>query len=111
MFPNGTREASVPWIKGRTAGPLSQSSQSGVSLLKTTQAIPALGGFQPLIRPSANPEFMSGRFSVDPQSCRVCVEINPFFSRFLLALVIAVSIEIDVALKSHVCLFAALLDF
>ena len=34
MFPNGTREASVPWIKGRTAGPLSQSSQSGVSLLK-----------------------------------------------------------------------------
>ena len=101
----------MPWIKGRTAGPLSQSSQSGVSLLKTTQAILALGGFQPLIRPSANPEFMSGRFSVDPQSCRVCVEINPFFSRFLLALVIAVSIEIDVALKSHVCLFAALLDF
>ena len=31
MFANGSREAFVPWIKGRTAGPLSQSSQSGVS--------------------------------------------------------------------------------
>ena len=34
MFPNATTETSVPWMKGRTAGPLSQSSQSGVSLLK-----------------------------------------------------------------------------
>ena len=32
MFPNGTREAFVPWIKGRTAGPLSQYSQSGTRI-------------------------------------------------------------------------------
>ena len=30
--------------------------------IKKSRAIPALGGFQPLIRPSANPEHMSGRF-------------------------------------------------
>ena len=29
---------------------------------KNSRAILALGGFQPLIRPSVNPEFMSGRF-------------------------------------------------
>ena len=32
MFPNGTREAFVPWIKGRTAGPLSHYSQSGTRI-------------------------------------------------------------------------------
>ena len=32
MFPNGTREAIVPWIKGRTAGPLSHYSQSGTRI-------------------------------------------------------------------------------
>ena len=32
MFPNGTREAFVPWIKGRTAGPLIQYSQSGTRI-------------------------------------------------------------------------------
>ena len=32
MFPNRTREAFVPWIKGRTAGPLSHYSQSGTRI-------------------------------------------------------------------------------
>ena len=32
MFPNGIREAFVPWIKGRTAGPLSHYSQSGTRI-------------------------------------------------------------------------------
>ena len=66
MFPNGTREAFVPWIKGRTAGPLSHYSQSGTRI-KNLRAIQALGGFQPLIRPSANPEYTSGRYPMDPE--------------------------------------------
>ena len=36
MFPNGTREALVPWIKGRTAGPLSHYSQSGTRISELT---------------------------------------------------------------------------
>ena len=72
--------------KGRTAGPRSHYSQSGISFFKKSRAIPALGGFQPLIRPSANPEHMSGRYPMDPGSSRVDVvdsEFVNFLSSFL----------------------------
>ena len=74
MFPNGTREAIVPWMKGRTAG----ITASRAPEFKNLRAIQALGGFQPLIRPSVTPDFMSGRYSVDLQSSRVCVENHCF---------------------------------
>ena len=61
------------------------ANQASVS--KTTQAILALGGFQPLIRPSATPEHMSGRYSMDPQvesslCCWICNWQFCFFVSF-----------------------------
>ena len=46
---------------------------SQASEFEKLRAILALGGFQPLIRPSANPEYKSGRLPMDPNLSRVDV--------------------------------------
>ena len=47
--------------------PLWAITASRAPVFNHSRAIQALGGFQPLIRPSVTPDLMSGRYSMDPQ--------------------------------------------
>ena len=55
MFPNGTREAIVPWIKGRTPGPSEPLQPVGHQNLRTYEPFRRWEAFQPLIKDLVSP--------------------------------------------------------